>query len=86
MMNRIDEKLSQLKQAGKKALIPYVVAGDPTPDATLSILHGLVEQGADVNLAVRTGFGDGYKLRSPLNMARQTNIKEYLISMGAVED
>ena len=28
-MNRIDQRFSELKQQGRKALIPYITAGDP---------------------------------------------------------
>lgn len=45
---RIDSCLAQLKQDNKKALIPYVMAGDPNPETTVSLLHTLVEQGADI--------------------------------------
>ena len=30
-MNRIDQRFSELKQQGRKALIPYITAGDPAP-------------------------------------------------------
>jgi tryptophan synthase alpha chain len=36
------------KLAGKKALIPFITAGDPHPDVTVSLMHGLVEGGADI--------------------------------------
>lgn len=45
----------------------------------------LVNQGADVNLSVKTGLSDGQKIRSPLNMSRNREISDYLISNGAVE-
>jgi tryptophan synthase alpha chain len=37
-----------LKSQGRKALIPYVTAGDPSPDATVTLMHTLVASGADV--------------------------------------
>jgi tryptophan synthase alpha chain len=33
---------------GRKALVPYLCAGDPVPDATVDIMHALVRGGADV--------------------------------------
>ncbi len=37
-----------LAASGKKALIPYVTAGDPHADTTPAVMHALVEGGADV--------------------------------------
>lgn len=47
-MSRIAPTFAALQAAGRKALIPYVTAGDPFADATPEILWGLVEGGADV--------------------------------------
>ena len=47
-MSRIQGVLGALQAQGRKALIPYVTAGDPDPAATVSIMHALVAGGADV--------------------------------------
>lgn len=47
-MSRIAALFSELKKTGKKALIPYVTAGDPTPAVTVDMMHGLVDAGADI--------------------------------------
>ena len=47
-MSRIAATLQALKAQGRKALIPYVTAGDPYADATPEIMHGLVAGGADI--------------------------------------
>jgi tryptophan synthase alpha chain len=47
-MNRIKQRMSALKEANKKALVTYIVSGDPTPDATLDAMHALVSNGADI--------------------------------------
>ena len=47
-MNRIDATFAQLKSAGRTALIPYVMAGDPSLAATRAIIDSLVAAGADV--------------------------------------
>ncbi len=47
-MNRVDQCFADLKSANKKALIPYITGGDPKPDATVDLMHGLVESGADL--------------------------------------
>lgn len=47
-MNRIDQRMSALKAENRKALVTYIVSGDPTPEATLPAMHKLVENGADI--------------------------------------
>ncbi len=47
-MSRIAATLQRLQREGRKALMPFVTAGDPYADATVDILHGLVEGGADL--------------------------------------
>jgi tryptophan synthase alpha chain len=47
-MNRIDQRLAQLKSAGRKALVPFVTAGDPSLEATVPVMRALVAAGADV--------------------------------------
>jgi len=47
-MSRIDNCFQQLKKDNKKALIPYIAAGDPEPKMTVHLLHAMVEAGADI--------------------------------------
>jgi len=47
-MSRIQTVFAALKSQGKKALIPYITAGDPHPDQTVPLLHALVASGADM--------------------------------------
>ncbi len=46
--NRIEKRFSALESAGRKALIPFFTAGDPSLDATVPVMHALVAAGADV--------------------------------------
>ncbi|AZV79313.1 tryptophan synthase subunit alpha [Parasedimentitalea marina] len=47
-MTRIDAKFAELKAAGKKAFVAYLMAGDPDFDASLEIVKGLPGAGVDV--------------------------------------
>ena len=47
-MSRIATTFSKLQEEGRKALIPYVTAGFPFAAITPSLMHGMVEAGADV--------------------------------------
>ncbi|MBA3696499.1 MAG: tryptophan synthase subunit alpha [Methylotenera sp.] len=47
-MSRIQSTFATLKQQGKKALIPYITAGDPHPKYTVDLMHALVKHGADM--------------------------------------
>ncbi len=46
--NRITTTFDKLRQEGRKALIPYITAGYPFAAITPSLMHGMVEAGADV--------------------------------------
>ena len=47
-MSRIAGVLDTLREQGRKALIPYITAGDPHPDQTVDLMHTLVAAGADI--------------------------------------
>ncbi len=47
-MSRIDTVFAKLKQQQRKALIPFITAGDPSQQLTVPLMHALVQAGADV--------------------------------------
>lgn len=47
-MNRIDTRLASLRQSGRKALIPFITAGDPGLETAVPVMHALVAAGADL--------------------------------------
>lgn len=47
-MNRIDTRFKRLRAEQRTALIPFITAGDPLPDATVAVMHALVDAGADI--------------------------------------
>ena len=56
-MSRIAEKMQALLQQGRRALIPYIAAGDPEPWLTVPLMHALVKNGADI-LELGVPFSD----------------------------
>lgn len=47
-MSRLANRFKQLKVEQRKALVSYVMAGDPQPQVTVPLLHQMVDAGVDV--------------------------------------
>lgn len=47
-MSTIQETFKRLADQGRKALIPFITAGDPAPEMTLPLMQALVAGGADI--------------------------------------
>ena len=56
-MSRIAACMAALKRSGRKGVITYVAAGDPSPALTVPLLHELVRAGADI-LELGVPFSD----------------------------
>lgn len=56
-MSRIKARFESLRAAGRKALIPYITAGDPVPALTVPMLHALAGSGCDI-LELGVPFSD----------------------------
>jgi len=56
-MSRLSTRFDTLKSQGKKALIPYIVAGDPDLATSLELMHAMVEKGASV-IEIGVPFSD----------------------------
>jgi tryptophan synthase alpha chain len=56
-MSRIQGRFEALAKAKRKALIPYITAGDPHPSLTVPLMRGLVEAGSDI-LELGVPFSD----------------------------
>jgi tryptophan synthase alpha chain len=56
-MSRIAQRFGTLQAQGRKALIPYITAGDPAPALTVPLLQALVEAGGDI-LELGVPFSD----------------------------
>lgn len=47
-MSKIQATFERLNAQGRKALIPFITAGDPGPQLTVPLMHALVAAGSDV--------------------------------------
>ena len=47
-MSRITVTFLKLQEQRKKALIPFVTAGDPSPELSVPLMHAMVSAGADI--------------------------------------
>ena len=47
-MSRIGDTFAALKAQNRKALIPFITAGDPGKGLTVPLMHALVDAGADI--------------------------------------
>jgi tryptophan synthase alpha chain len=56
-MSRIQGRFQALSRGQRKALIPYITAGDPHPSLTVPLMNALVEAGADI-LELGVPFSD----------------------------
>ena len=47
-MSRLAAKFEELARTGRKALIPFITAGDPNPGFTVPMMHAMVKAGVDI--------------------------------------
>jgi tryptophan synthase alpha chain len=83
-MSRLSSTFAELRQAGKTALIPYITAGDPEPDATLRFMHALVAAGADI-IELGVPFSDPMADGPVIQAACERALKHHL-SLNQVLD
>ena len=56
-MSRLKTTFDELKKQQKKALIPFITAGDPEPSITVGLMHDMVKAGANI-LELGVPFSD----------------------------
>jgi tryptophan synthase alpha chain len=47
-VSRIEGTFATLRETGRRALVPFITAGDPQPSVTVPLMHALVKAGANV--------------------------------------
>jgi len=86
-MSRIPATFEALQARRRKALIPFITAGDPSIELTVPLMHALVEAGADIielGMPFSDPMADGPAIQrsSERALRNHTNLKAVL---GAVE-
>lgn len=73
-MNRIDAKFKALEAEGKKALITYLVAGDPSLEKTVELAVAKAKAGADI-IEMGIPFSDPLADGAVIQAAAQRSLK-----------
>lgn len=76
-MSRIQSVFEKLKVRQRKALIPFITAGDPNPQLTVPLLHALVEAGADI-LELGVPFSDPMADGPTIQRASERALKHHV--------
>jgi len=76
-MSRIQTVFEQLKLQQRKALVPFITAGDPNPQLTVPLLHALVEAGADI-LELGVPFSDPMADGPTIQRASERALKHHV--------
>lgn len=74
MTNRIEVRFAALKEEGRPGLVTFIMAGDPDPGTTLSILKGMPEAGADL-IEIGMPFSDPMADGPSIQLAGQRALK-----------
>jgi tryptophan synthase alpha chain len=77
-VSKIDELFAQLKRDGRKALMPFVTAGDPDLDFTAAVLQELVKRGAslcELGIPYSDPIADGPVIQASYTRALQHKVK-----------
>ncbi len=78
LMNRIDALFTRLKAEGRRALMPFLTAGDPDLATTAVLIHELVNRGAnliEVGIPYSDPIADGPVIAASYHRALEHGIK-----------
>ena len=83
-MSRLAECFDTLKKQGQKGLIPYIVAGDPSLDVTVPMMHELVLKGANV-IELGVPFSDPMAEGKVIQLAHERALEHNTSLRNALE-
>ncbi len=83
-MSRIRGCFARLQAEDRKALIPYVMTGDPHPEVTVPLMHAMVKSGANI-IELGAPFSDPMA-DGPVIQAAAERALEFNISLDDVFD
>lgn len=76
-MSRIAECFNRLREQERKALVPYITAGDPTIQTSVPLMHAMVEAGADIielGVPFSDPMADGPVIQAACERALKQNV------------
>ena len=76
-MSRLQATLAGLRARDRKAVIPYIVAGDPSQATTVPLMHTLVEAGADV-IELGVPFSDPMAEGPVIQLAHERALAQHM--------
>ncbi|HJN13373.1 MAG TPA: tryptophan synthase subunit alpha [Pirellulaceae bacterium] len=77
-MSAIDQLFSELKQQGRKALMPFVTAGDPDVEFTAALIRELAARGAtmcEIGIPYSDPIADGPVIQASYTRALDNHVK-----------
>jgi len=83
-MSRIPATFEALKSRGRKALIPFITAGDPSLATTVPLMHALVEAGADI-IELGVPFSDPMADGPAIQRASERALKQHTNLKGVLD-
>ncbi len=82
--SRLGSRFTALSAENRAALIPYITAGDPSPKATVALMHALVAGGADA-LEIGVPFSDPMADGPVIQQAHERALKSGLGLRGVLD-
>lgn len=83
-MNRIAQTFADLQSNRKKALIPFITAGDPDPALTVDLMHCLVDAGSDI-IELGVPFSDPMADGPTIQRSSERALKHHVGLMNVID-